>query len=242
MDRVGRLLMQLPPDCVGVCQLSSIPTLYGMTGVCDVMVLYYVVVLFLSGVPVYNDQRRKMSQLFSHKHLHSQPKESFRRFGDTRYQGLQDTSLPCILCIRQVLLLFAILYCIVLHLQEFLDSFSSGSTSYFACTCQNPIGAGHIWATLSLGSINVGPTGKITQDLKQLLSSIMKHFLMQLMTIKCSNMSLKMDDHMGQILQDGKKVLEMSSTYLHSKSRPAQTVGLGNLSFQYLDYLWFASI
>ena len=39
---------------------------------------------------------------------------------------------------------------------------------------------------------------------------------MQLMTIKCSNMSLKMDDHMGQILQDGIKVLEMSSTYLHS--------------------------
>ena len=50
------------------------------------------------------------------------------------------------------------------------------------------------------------------------------------------------DPYMGQILQDGKKVLEMGSTYLHSKSRPAQTVGLGNLSFWYLDYLWFASI
>ena len=37
--------------------------------------------------------------------------------------------------------------------------------------------------------------------------------------------------HMGQILQDGKKVLEMSVTYLHSKSRPAQTVGLGTFSF-----------
>ena len=36
---------------------------------------------------------------------------------------------------------------------------------------------------------------------------------------------------MGQILQDGKKVLEMSSTYLHSKSRPAQTVGPGTFSF-----------
>ena len=31
------------------------------------------------------------------------------------------------------------------------------------------------------------------------------------------------NEYMGQILQDGKKVLEMSSTYLHSKSRPAQT-------------------
>ena len=37
--------------------------------------------------------------------------------------------------------------------------------------------------------------------------------------------------YMGQILQDGKKVLEMSSTYLHSKSRQAQTVGPGTLSF-----------
>ena len=37
--------------------------------------------------------------------------------------------------------------------------------------------------------------------------------------------------YMGQILQDGKKVLEMSSTYLHSKSRPAQTVGPGTFSF-----------
>ena len=77
-----------------------------------------------------------------------------------------------------------------------MDSFSSGSTSYSACTCQDPIGAGHIWATLSHGSINVGRTGKIMQDLKQQLSSIMKHFLVQLMTIKCSNMSLKMEDHM----------------------------------------------
>ena len=37
--------------------------------------------------------------------------------------------------------------------------------------------------------------------------------------------------HMGQILQDVKKVLEMSVTYLHTKSRQAQTVGPGTLSF-----------
>ena len=37
--------------------------------------------------------------------------------------------------------------------------------------------------------------------------------------------------YMGQILQDGKKVLEMSVTYLNCKSRPAQTVGPGTFSF-----------
>ena len=33
-----------------------------------------------------------------------------------------------------------------------------------------------------------------------------------------------MDIYMGQKLQDGKKVLEMSVTNLHSKSRPVQTI------------------
>ena len=36
---------------------------------------------------------------------------------------------------------------------------------------------------------------------------------------------------MGQKLQDGKKVLQMSQTGPHSKSRPRQTAGPSNLSF-----------
>ena len=36
---------------------------------------------------------------------------------------------------------------------------------------------------------------------------------------------------MGQKLQDGKKVLEMSVTNLHSKSRPVQTIHPTELGF-----------
>ena len=36
---------------------------------------------------------------------------------------------------------------------------------------------------------------------------------------------------MGQKLQDGKKVLQMSQNGPHSKSRPHQTAGPSNLSF-----------
>ena len=37
--------------------------------------------------------------------------------------------------------------------------------------------------------------------------------------------------HMGQKLQDGKKVLQMSQNSPHSKTPPGQTVGPSNLSF-----------
>ena len=40
---------------------------------------------------------------------------------------------------------------------------------------------------------------------------------------------------MGQILQEGEKVLEMSQLHPHSKSRSDETVGLGNFPFGFLE-------
>ena len=50
-----------------------------------------------------------------------------------------------------------------------------------------------------------------------------KSFACKQCSYSCSEAgSLKV--HMGQILQDGKKVLEMSVTNLHSESHPVQTI------------------
>ena len=43
-------------------------------------------------------------------------------------------------------------------------------------------------------------------------------------------------------LQDGEKVLEMSQTQPHSKSRPAQMVGQGNLSFWIPRYIYISPV
>ena len=47
---------------------------------------------------------------------------------------------------------------------------------------------------------------------------------------------------MGQQLQDGKKVLEMSLTYPHSERPPGQTAGPSNLPFWILGDLDMANL